>query len=74
MTKGLARRLDRLARAVRPGRCHWVGARCVQHAVVGYGSEDPSMPELPATRADCGRPVLWQVVVVVLLGVDASRL
>ena len=60
------------ALAAKPGRCAWAGGRCAKHAVVGDGSEEPRMPDLPAACPDCGRPVAW--FVVVLVGVDASRL
>ena len=72
MRAGLARRLDRLVLASKPGRCAWAGGRCVRHAVVGDGSLDPPEPELPAICAACRRPVAWSLVV--LPGVDASRI
>lgn len=72
MRAGLGRRLDRLALAAKPGRCRWAGGRCVKHAVIGDGSDDPPMPELPAVCGGCGKPTLWRVVV--LVGVDAARL
>ena len=71
MRRGLGGRLDRLALAARPGRCRWVGGRCAKDALVGDGSDDPPMPNLPSVCPDCGRPVLWRVVVV--CGVDVSR-
>lgn len=63
-------RLDRLVLAAKPGRCQWQGGRCVQQAVVGDGSDDPPMPELPAVCGACGRPIVWRVTVLVGVAVD----
>lgn len=56
----------------RPAACWSAGSACTKHELVGDGSDDPPMPDLPATCADCGRAILWRVIV--LPGVDASRI
>ncbi len=68
----LTNRLDRLVQAAKPGRCQWVGDRCVQHAVVGGGSTDQPEPALPELCAGCGRPISWRFVR--LVGIDVDRL
>lgn len=68
-TKG---RLDRLETVWhrRPEGCFSDGPTCAKHALVGDGSDDPPMPDLPATCAGCGRPTFWQITVV--CGVDVG--
>lgn len=69
-TKG---RLDTLAMVWRrrPPGCFSEGGTCTKYRVVGDGSDDPPMPDLPATCDGCGRPIFWRVTVV--CGVDVSR-
>ena len=63
-------RLDRVAQRLRPPACRGDGTVCEQTRLVGDGSDEPPVPELPAVCAACGRPIRWQLVVVA--GVDVG--
>jgi hypothetical protein len=65
-------RLDRVGDRLRPASCWSRGPRCWQTVLVGDGSDDPPVPELPAVCPDCSRPMRWQFVI--LAGTDVARL
>ncbi len=72
MSRSIAARLRRVVPHLRPSTCGPDGRHCRWVRLVGDGSEDPPVPDLPATCRHCGRPTEWQIVR--LLGVDVTQL
>lgn len=69
---GVLLRLDRVRERLRPVTCYSQGSLCDQVRLVGDGSLDPPMPDLPAICRHCGRPTRWETIV--LIGVDVDLL
>lgn len=72
MRRRLGLRRVRLALSAWPGRRRWHGGRCVKHARVGDGSDDPPEPELTTVFAYGGKPFSWRIVG--LVGIDTAWL